>query len=45
MDHTQTFNSSLGKQIKSLKQRWLPMEDNLKILDVDYLSNHIYDDT
>jgi hypothetical protein len=48
MDHTQILNLRLyGQTIfyKSLKRRQRPMEDDLKILKVEYIRNHLLDHT
>ena len=44
LDHTQILNLRLQDQTifrKSFKWRRPPMEDNLKNLKVEYLSNHL----
>ena len=46
--HTKNLNLDLGDQskvFKYFKLRWPPMEVNLKILKVEYLSNQILDYT
>jgi hypothetical protein len=46
LDHTYILNLSLGGQttfIKSLKGRHSPIEDDLKILKVEYISNLLLD--
>ena len=43
LDHTQIYNLSIGDQTKvykCFKGRQPPMEDDTKILKVEYLSNH-----
>ena len=48
MDHTQILNLDLGDQnkvFKYFKWRQPPMEDDLKILKVEHLSNQLLDPT
>ena len=48
LDQTKILNLGLDDQTifyKSLKERYPPMEEDLKILKVEYLRNHLLDKT